>query len=115
MASWAERFAEYAEGKVPLVLVPVRLVDGVAVETGGASIPFVHDGEVEGAEPTESGWLKMGKLSVRTRTELDVGALYAYRGAAWQVAPHDADGVTNERDVMAGVGWHYGAKLVRHA
>lgn len=99
-AGWAQRFAEYAEGTSPLVLV--------AVEPGGTDVPFVHDGEKTDAEVTEAGLLRTGELDVRTRTRLAVGAQYTYRGFTWQVAP-------TEEDFIAGAAWQYGAKLVRHA
>lgn len=108
MGKWAQRFAVYAEGKAPLYLVPVMLDSGVAIETGAASVPFVHDGEEEGAEPTETLLLKIAELNVRTRIRLQTGDLFTYGGAIWQVAP-------TERDVMAGSDWQFGAKLVRHA
>lgn len=99
-AGWAQRFAEYAEGSSPLVLV--------AVEPGGADIPFVHQEQQAKAEVTEAGLLRMGVLEVMVRTRLEVGAKYTYRGHTWQVAQCDAD-------AMGGFDWPHWAELVRHA
>lgn len=108
MGKWAERFAVYAEGKAPLYLVPVTIECGVPVATGAAAAPFIHDGEEDGVEPAETVLLKIAELNVRTRNRLQVGDLFTYANAVWQVAP-------TERDVMAGVTWQFGSKLVRHA
>lgn len=98
-AGWASRFADYAEGQSPSVLVPVA---------GGASVPFVHSERKVDLEETEAGGLDVNLLVVMVRQRLETAAQYTHDGETWTVRSCDPD-------KMAGVGWPYRAVLVGHA
>lgn len=99
-AQWANRFAAYAEGEVPLVLV--------AVAVGGADVPFVHDEAKTNPALTEPGAIDRPTLGVMTRARLVTTAQYAYDGETWTV--EDV-----EPEAMGGAAWPHRATLVAHA
>lgn len=97
-ASWANRFAAYAEGQSPSTLVPVG---------GGTAVPFVHDSRRVVAEDTEAGALDRVELVVMVRQRLETAGQYTHDGETWSVR-------SCEPDKMGGVGWPFRAVLVAH-
>lgn len=99
MGKWGMRFAAYAEGSAPCVLVPVG---------GGDPIPFVHDSRRRKLESTEAGGLDQVHLYAMVRQQLETAAQFTFDGETWTVE-------ACEPDKMGGADWPWAADLVAHA
>lgn len=98
-AGYANRFAAFAEGRVPVQLTPVG---------GGLAVPFVHDARKVDLEATQAGGLDRKMLYAMVRSRLETAAQYTHDGETWTVE-------SCEPDVMGGAAWPYRAVLVGHA
>jgi len=107
-AGYAGALRRYLAGETPDFLVPVTLQSNGSTTPTGEGIPFVHDSETEGAQPTEAGLIRDGRLVVYVAERLRVGATFTYRTFVWQVAVVDYDRA-------AGADWPHRVELVRHA